>query len=326
MPELKVDCEDEVPMLTPYSCLKGECGMCGPEHFLKPLLDCPVINSSETKVKLRVWKENPRKGGRTQIEIDKVEMALSEAVPFAIKHINTASKFVAEDDRTKRAFRVIDLTFDETTRVENADFGAIMKLKRQNTANCSEDNQTVIENVVVLHSPRMVLIVGADGVEQNVRIVTCDYWLFIHEPVDSVHKCNSFAGHHCAEMYRDKYYDEELGSLLKIKRTDRCSAQYMDHKNFFQTASRLSPGKYIHLYAQKSEFGGPHDGNAKRANSFKHNQERQDNYICTGYDLALAMESVGFGKPTQDSNNLEEEKDPKLLEKGTYSANRTFIV
>jgi hypothetical protein len=112
--------------------------------------------------------------------------------------------------------------------------------------------------------------------------------------------------------------------------TDNCCAQYKCRKNFL-TFARY-PEKYPgldqrHRYPEKEQFKTEADGEGKCGKQNVKTNEKEGVRSPEGYGMAKTISGPhGIAKVKTDHKKLEEEKSPKLLERGmTTITRRSFI-
>jgi len=90
------------------------------------------------------------------------------------KHLN-------ELQHIGRMHKIDTCTFRKDTIMVLADFSATCDLRAKATDNCFKNVHAVLCIMIVLHSPRKVMVQNLEGQNIKVRVHECDAWHFFGE-------------------------------------------------------------------------------------------------------------------------------------------------
>jgi hypothetical protein len=131
-----------------------------------------------------------------------------------------------------------------------------------------------------------------------------------------------------------EYDPEDASADLPIERiidwTDNCCAQYKNRKNFltFARYPERYPGVVIrHRYPEKEQFKTEVDSEGKCGKQNVKTNEKMKERSANGYGMFRTISGEnGISELKKDHKKLEQEKSPKLLERGMTTITRqTFI-
>lgn len=280
------------PKLIPWKCtgrelredgtLVPQCQSCGIEKKLR-IRECPVLSECTKEIKVLQWKEVPRtldeQGNVTseQLELTEEWMPMSEAVDVMISRLEEARLHYTQT-QWLAVVRELDITTLESGELlVFTDFAATLDLRAGETDNCSVDGHAVVDNFVVLHSPRNVSVEKEPGTVVTHRINECEVWHMFGDS-RSKGKKNDHVFHNASLDMIVKYYNQTLGQQINTVTvwTDNCPNQYKCKQNFLKIATFALRSKGIvlrHRFAQKYHFKGVWDGAGKVVKDHIRNEE-----------------------------------------------------
>jgi hypothetical protein len=191
----------------------------------------------------------------------------------------------------------------------------------------------------VLHSPRDITV-KKDGKDVRVRLNECDVWHFFGDMI-SKGKKNDHVFHNAGleeivKHYKRKFKRERNLDLNHVKLwTDNCGPQNKCRQNFWNIASfseRVTGVAVTRRYAQKYHFKGVWDAAGKVVKWYMRKMELSTR---KGKETQFPNAWVCFqtlrhdlGKlfvPRLAWDELEHSKDPKILEKSTFTVTKQFF-
>jgi hypothetical protein len=205
--------------------------------------------------------------------------------------------------------------------------------------NCSQDAHAVLCIFVVLHSPRDVTV-NKEGRDVTVRLNECDVWHFFGDTISKGKKNDHVFHNTCLEEvvnhYKKKFKKEKNIVLNHVKLwTDNCGPQYKCRQNFWKIASfsdRVPGIAVTHRYAQKYHFKGVWDAAGKVVKWYMQKLELSTR---KGKETRFPNAWVCFEKLRRDLgkqfvmrlpwDELERSRDPKILEKSTFTVTKRFF-
>jgi hypothetical protein len=323
-PDLQVDGDKEVPMMTPWACGASICQECGVDTKLE-ILKCPMLAELQEKVKVTIWEDAPRDGGRSQKEPVQKKIPFSEFLLHFRNHSKKALEHMVEAEWAARAMSNKLKTFKENEIVVYTDFSATPNLEAIVTDNSSVANHMILDIFVVCHSPRMVDVFNEDGtLHSTIRVTDCTYWAIVG-PTDGYGKKNDHVLHHHAFDHIVDWHTQDLAkrdiTLTEVTMfTDNCKGQYKSQFNLYETAafSERHPGvRLTHCYAPVYEFKGTHDGHGKVVKGRLLKAEKDGERIPDPQTAFPFLNINLAGERTEKWLELEECGDPLLLNRGT---------
>ena len=322
-PDLQVEGDKEVPMMTPWACGASECQECGIDTKLE-IMKCPRLAGLEEKVKVTIWEDAPRDGGRSQKEPVQKKIPFSEFLLQFRNHSKKALEHMVEAEWAARAMSNKLKTFEEEEIVIYTDFSATPNLEAIDTDNSSVANHMILDIFVVCHSPRMVDVFNEDGtLHSTIRVTDCTYWAIVG-PTDGYGKKNDHVLHnhaldHIVDWHARDLADRDITLADVTMFTDNCKGQYKSQFNLYKLAafSERHPGvRLTHCYAPVYEFKGTHDGHGKVVKQRLLKGEKEGERIPDPQTAFPFLDKNLAGERTEKWLELEECGDPLLLNRG----------
>lgn len=337
-PHLQAPSDDRPPKLLTWDCGNGKCKNCGVDQKLK-ILECPILKEYEASTKVFEWKDAKRDGTskgkeRKQKEPTEIYMPFKELLEKLCEHSAKSLKHVTDAEWYRVSRARLEKTFLPNEILIYTDFSATPSLEAIEKDNSSVAQHCILCIFVVMHSPRDETITLADGSTTTiVRVNSCTHWAVLG-PTDGYGKKNDHVFHHTAIHHIVDFHERELKDThgLTLKQvwvnTDNCSGQYKCRYVFYEIAvwAERHPGvKCTHTYAPVYEFKGVHDGVGKVIKGYMEDAEVRDVRLPSA-TLAFQDLLANYAKERSggiDWKKVEEERGPKLLDKGRFAATET---
>jgi hypothetical protein len=322
-PDLQVEGDKEVPMMTPWDCGASKCQECGIDTKLE-IMACPRLTNLREKVKVTIWEDAPRDGGRSQKEPVQKKIPISEFLRQFRDHSKKALEHMVEAEWAARAMSDKLKTFKEEEIVLYTDYSATPNLEAIDTDNSSVANHMILDIFLVCHSPRMVDVLNEDGtLHSTIRVTNCTYWAIVG-PTDGYGKKNDHVLHnhaldHIVDWHTRDLADRDITLTDVTMFTDNCKGQYKSQFNLYKLAafSERHPGvRLTHCYAPVYEFKGTHDGHGKVVKQRLLKGEKEGERIPDPQTAFPFLDKNLAGERTEKWLELEECGDPLLLNRG----------
>jgi len=345
-PMLRARADGRIPEMIPWRCTHPEgdeeCSSCGVEGKFGLFTKCPVLNSCETILKVRVWEEAERSGDQKQLELTEKMMTVCEALAQFVEKLTIARKH-HQEAKWLSTVKYLDIrTLLRNQLLIFTDFSASLNLVAGETDNCSTARHGVLCIFVVLHSRRTVTVVNKSGTSVAHDVYDCDVWHFFGDDIGRGKK-NDHVFHN-ASLDRIVEYYKGMGIDLVKLWTDNCPTQYKCRQNFLMIATfgdRHHGLDIQHRFAQKFCFKGVWDGAGKVVKDLLRDEENsQKGRFANALEcfkrmvrkanapvskFGEASEAGGQASPIKDERpwaQWEKNKDPRILDKGVFKTTR----
>lgn len=333
--------------LTRPECARGDCSHCGARKKLNGILhELENIEGLPNTVDVNVWKHAPRQGTNdkgeqnSQLELTTTSMTIGTLLDHFRKCLDANIPHYHNIKWTDWAMKYDINSLKEDECLVLTDFGATTNLKATETVNSATDGHLVCCNAVVLSNRRTVKVKKplGDGFEEEDVVVFDVYYLhFLAETLSkgkkADHAMHQVCLDHVIKLMKPK-------GIKKIKYwTDNAPHQYKCRQTFIADASivdRHEDGiEIIHRFAVVSQFKGPHDAAGK---DIGRTLEKLEKAGIRSPDAISAFKNLN-GENLDESqaehlrlvkeetlwNTLEQNRDPRLKEKGIYGMNKRAV-
>lgn len=340
-PDLHIDESKPCPMMHPFKCTHGsgnnKCSSCGVDNKIGGILG--ALSSSEEaheKVEVNEWVDAERSGGKTQKELQSVELTIKELSVHFEKQLKKCIPHYQEILWMDHLMDTDLSQLPEDGAVMFTDFASTMDLRASQAVNSSIDGHAINCTVVILYNRRTV-DVKEKKMENDIEIeTTTGVQIFtvdvIHAFAPTIskgkkndHQCHNTVFDDVIRTYKQKFESEGRTLRHITVWTDNAPNQYRCRQNFIKTASiaeRHPDIQITHRLAVVSNFKGVWDAYGKAAKYIVRLLELEGVRSATAF--AVFKNCVEHLEKSTGWAEYERTGDEKLKGKGKFGMDSRY--